>query len=59
MHAIIPAVCILWLQVSEAELEAIARMGDSVAELEEAAAAGPGGDATRALMGQYGQTPAK
>jgi pre-mRNA-splicing factor CDC5/CEF1 len=45
-------------QVSEAELEAIARMGDGAAAMEEEML-GAGGEATRQLLGQYGQTPAK
>ena len=49
--------CVL-LQVSEAELEAIARMGDGAAAMEEELL-GAGGEATRQLLGQYGQTPAK
>jgi hypothetical protein len=44
--------------VSEAELEAIARMGDAAALDAEAAAGGAGGAATRALLGEY-QTPAR
>lgn len=45
-------------QVSEAELEAIARMGDAAALDVEMAAAGAGGAATRALLGEY-TTPAR
>jgi pre-mRNA-splicing factor CDC5/CEF1 len=45
-------------QVSEAELEAIARMGDAAALDAEVAAAGAGGAATRALLGEY-NTPAR
>lgn len=45
------------LQVSEVELEAIARMGDA-ATLEAELAAGAGGEATRQLLGDY-QTPAR
>jgi pre-mRNA-splicing factor CDC5/CEF1 len=44
-------------QVSEAELEAIARMGEG-ATLEAELAAGAGGEATRQLLGEY-QTPAR
>eukprot|EP00878_Enallax_costatus_P014008 GHUV01014649.1.p1 GENE.GHUV01014649.1~~GHUV01014649.1.p1 ORF type:complete len:761 (+),score=332.12 GHUV01014649.1:659-2941(+) len=44
-------------QVSEVELEAIARMGDA-ATLEAELAAGAGGEATRQLLGDY-QTPAR
>jgi pre-mRNA-splicing factor CDC5/CEF1 len=47
----------LRLQVSEAELEAIARMGEG-ATLEAELAAGAGGEATRQLLGEY-QTPAR
>mmetsp|Transcript_7123 Transcript_7123/g.12265 ORF Transcript_7123/g.12265 Transcript_7123/m.12265 type:complete len:828 (-) Transcript_7123:440-2923(-) len=43
-------------QVSEQELEAIARMSTE-ALLDEAVAEGAGGDATRHLMGSYGPTP--
>lgn len=46
------------MQVSEAELEAIARMGDAAALDVEMAAAGAGGAATRALLGEY-TTPAR
>jgi pre-mRNA-splicing factor CDC5/CEF1 len=45
------------VQVSEAELEAIARMGDA-ADLETQLAQGAGGEATRQLLGEY-QTPAR
>lgn len=45
------------MQVSEVELEAIARMGDA-ATLEAELAAGAGGEATRQLLGDY-QTPAR
>jgi pre-mRNA-splicing factor CDC5/CEF1 len=48
--------CPRW-QVSEAELEAIARMGVDAA-LEASVAEGAGGDATRTLLGAYGATPA-
>eukprot|EP00775_Hariotina_reticulata_P012657 gene12657-12784_t len=44
-------------QVSEAELEAIARMGDA-ADLETQLAQGAGGETTRQLLGEY-QTPAR
>eukprot|EP00879_Flechtneria_rotunda_P009300 GHRR01009737.1.p1 GENE.GHRR01009737.1~~GHRR01009737.1.p1 ORF type:complete len:737 (+),score=290.38 GHRR01009737.1:223-2433(+) len=44
-------------QVSEVELEAIARMGDA-ATLEAELAQGAGGEATRQLLGDY-QTPAR
>lgn len=43
-------------QVSEAELEQIARLGIDGA-LEASVQGGAGGDATRTLLGQYGQTP--
>ncbi|GFR40753.1 hypothetical protein Agub_g1364 [Astrephomene gubernaculifera] len=43
-------------QVSEAELEQIARLGVDGA-LEAAVQEGAGGDATRTLLGQYNQTP--
>ncbi|GLI69273.1 hypothetical protein VaNZ11_013849 [Volvox africanus] len=43
-------------QVSEAELEQIARLGVDGA-LETSVQEGAGGDATRTLLGQYGQTP--
>ncbi|EFJ42818.1 hypothetical protein VOLCADRAFT_107065 [Volvox carteri f. nagariensis] len=43
-------------QVSEAELEQIARLGVDGA-LEASVQEGAGGDATRTLLGQYGQTP--
>ncbi|GLC50856.1 hypothetical protein PLESTB_000439400 [Pleodorina starrii] len=43
-------------QVSEAELEQIARLGVDGA-LEASVTEGAGGDATRTLLGQYGQTP--
>jgi hypothetical protein len=53
------SVCLLpSAQVSEAELEAIARMGDAAALDVEMAAAGAGGAATRALLGEY-TTPAR
>lgn len=45
-------------QVSEAELEAIARMGDGGGLEAALAAAGAGGDATRQLLGEY-STPAR
>ena len=44
------------LQVSETELEQIARMSTE-ALLEEGVVEGAGGDATRQLLGQYGPTP--
>lgn len=44
-------------QVSEAELEQIARLGVDGA-LEASVSEGAGGDATRTLLGQYNQTPA-
>lgn len=52
-----PLVLVFVLQVSEAELEAIARLGDG-ATLEAELAAGAGGEATRQLLGEY-QTPAR
>jgi pre-mRNA-splicing factor CDC5/CEF1 len=48
---------LLRLQVSEAELEAIVRMGEG-ATLEAELATGAGGEATRQLLGEY-QTPAR
>lgn len=50
--------CTLLLQISETELEQIARMtadGGSVYEGED----GAGGDATRQLLGAYGPTPSR
>lgn len=53
-----PPAPLLLLQVSEAELEAIARMGDGGGLEAALAAAGAGGDATRQLLGEY-STPAR
>jgi pre-mRNA-splicing factor CDC5/CEF1 len=44
--------------VSDAELEQIARLGDEAGLVDEVAE-GAGGDATRALLGNYTQTPAR
>jgi hypothetical protein len=59
LQCLFKLICMLCLrlQVSEAELEAIARMGEG-ATLEAELATGAGGEATRQLLGEY-QTPAR
>ncbi len=50
--------CCCTCQVSDVELEQIARLGEE-AGLADEVAEGAGGDATRQLLGNYAQTPAR